>query len=213
MKVLVTGFEPFGQEKINPALEAVKKMKDKIDGAELIKLEVPTVFNKSIEVLEKAIENHKPDIVICVGQAGGRSNLTIERVAVNVDDARIPDNDGNQPIDKKVFEDGENAYFSSLPIKAIVNELIKEKIPAEISNTAGTYVCNHLMYGLLYLIDKKYKNTKGGFVHVPFIQEQVLDKKNAPSMFLDEITRGLNVIVKASIKYDEDIKVTGGTTC
>ncbi len=213
MKVLVTGFEPFGKEKINPALEAVKRMKDKIQGAEIIKLEVPTVFNKSIKVLDKSIKEHTPDIVICVGQAGGRSNLTIERVGINIDDARIPDNDGNQPIDKEVFKDGENAYFSSLPIKAIVNELIKEKIPAEISNTAGTYVCNHLMYGLLYLIDKKYKNIKGGFVHVPFIQEQVLDKKNTPSMFLDEITRGLNVIVKASIKYDKDIKVTGGTTC
>lgn len=211
MKVLVTGFDPFGGEKINPALEAVKKMKDQIEGAEIVKVEIPTVFNKSIDELDKAMERENPDIVICVGQAGGRFDLTVERVAINMDDARITDNEGNQPIDTKIFEDGESAYFSSLPIKAAVEEIKKENLPASVSNSAGTFVCNHIMYGLLYLIDKKYEGVKGGFVHVPFIPEQVLDKRNMPSMNIDDIARGLEAIVKASIINDEDIKAIGGT--
>lgn len=211
MKVLVTGFDPFGGEKINPALEAVKKIKDQIEGAEIVKVEIPTVFNKSIDELDKAMERENPDIVICVGQAGGRFDLTVERVAINMDDARITDNEGNQPIDTKIFEDGESAYFSSLPIKAAVEEIKKENLPASVSNSAGTFVCNHIMYGLLYLIDKKYEGVKGGFVHVPFIPEQVLDKRNMPSMNIDDIARGLEAIVKASIINDEDIKAIGGT--
>ncbi|HEY4544098.1 MAG TPA: pyroglutamyl-peptidase I, partial [Tissierellaceae bacterium] len=173
MKVLITGFDPFGGEKINPALEAVKKIDDNIAGAEIVKLEVPTVFNKSIDILDKAIEKENPDIVICVGQAGGRFDISIERVAINVDDARIEDNEGNQPIDKAIKEDGENAYFASIPVKAMVEEIKGINLPASVSNSAGTFVCNHIMYGLLYLIDKKYNNVRGGFIHVPFIPEQV----------------------------------------
>ena len=167
MKILITGFNPFGGEKINPALEAVKKVKNEINSSKIVKLEVPTVFHKSICALDKAIEDEKPDIVICVGQAGGRSNITIERVAINIIDASIKDNEDNQPIDEKIFNGGRNAYFSNLPIKAIVRDIEKEKIPADISNSAGTFVCNQLMYGLLYLIDTKYPNLKGGFIHVP----------------------------------------------
>ncbi|HOK63327.1 MAG TPA: pyroglutamyl-peptidase I, partial [Soehngenia sp.] len=152
MKVLVTGFDPFGGEKVNPAFEAVKRLDDKIAGAQVIKVEIPTVFRKSIEILDKKIDEEKPDVVICVGQAGGRFDMTVERVAINISDASIEDNEGNMPIDEKIFEDGENAYFSSLPIKAIVSNMRNEKIPASVSNTAGTYVCNHIMYGLLYLI-------------------------------------------------------------
>lgn len=168
MRVLLTGFDPFGGDSTNPSYEAVKRVPDTIDGIEVIKKEIPTVFRKSIEILEQSIEEYKPDIVICVGQAGGRYDITIERVAINIDDARIPDNEGNQPIDEPIFADGDAAYFSSLPIKAITNEIKKEGIPASVSNTAGTFVCNHIMYGLLYLIDKKYNNIKGGFIHVPF---------------------------------------------
>lgn len=213
MKVLITGFDPFGGEKINPAWEAVKGMKDKISGSEIIKKEVPTVFRDSIDELDKAIEKKKPDIVLCIGQAGGRYEISVERVAINVDDARIADNKGQQPIDTLIYEDGDPAYFSNLPIKAMVKEAKKENIPTKVSNTAGTFVCNHIMYGLLYLIDKKYKNIKGGFIHVPFIPEQVLDKKNTPSMSLENITKGLEHIVKAAIENKEDIKETGGTIC
>lgn len=199
MKVLVTGFQPFGGEKINPALEAVKMLKDEIAGAKIIKLELPTVFVKSREKLEEALEKERPDIVICVGQAGGRDKISIERVAINIDDAGIPDNEGNQPVDKAIFEGGNAAYFSTLPIKAIVDRLKENKIPAEISNSAGTYVCNHIMYSLLYNIDKKYPNMKGGFIHIPYIPEQVIDKRMAPSMSLDYIVKGLTIVIEVSI--------------
>lgn len=213
MKVLITGFDPFGGEKINPALEAVKKLENTIAGAEIIKEEIPTVFRKSIDRLENLIEEHRPNIVICVGQAGGRFQVTPERVAINVDDARIADNEGNQPIDTKIFEDGLNAYFTKLPIKAMVEEMIKNEVPASVSNTAGTFVCNHIMYGLLYLIDKKYTEIRGGFIHVPFIPQQVLDKKNTPSMSLENITKGLKYAIKAAVENREDIKTIGGEIC
>lgn len=213
MKVLMTGFEPFGGEKINPSFEAVKKIDDRVSGAEIIKAEIPTVFKKSIEELERLITTHKPDIVICVGQAGGRFDITVERVAINVDDARIADNEGNQPVDKKVFEDGENAYFSNLPIKAMVSEMKNNNIPASLSNTAGTFVCNHLMYGLLYLLNKKHPSIKGGFVHVPYITEQVITKPNTPFMDLDKIAEGLTFAIKAAVENKEDLNITLGKIC
>ena len=213
MKVLITGFDPFGGEKINPAWEAVKGIKDIIEGAKIIKLEIPTVFNKSIEKVKEAMELEKPDIVLCIGQAGGRYDMTVERVAINVDDARIEDNEGNQPIDMPVFEDGENAYFSNLPIKAMVEEIKGQGIPASISNSAGTFVCNHIMYGVLYHINKTYKNMRGGFIHVPFINEQVLDKKNQPYMPVEHITKALEAAIKAAVINNEDIKKSGGAIC
>ncbi len=213
MKVLITGFDPFGGEKINPAWEAVKGIKDTIEGAKIIKLEIPTVFNKSIEKVKEAMELEKPDIVLCIGQAGGRYDITIERVAINVDDARIEDNEGNQPIDIPVFEDGENAYFSNLPIKAMVEEIKGQGIPASISNSAGTFVCNHIMYGVLYHINKTYKNMRGGFIHVPFINEQVLDKKNQPYMPVEHISKALESAIKAAVINNEDIKKSGGAIC
>ena len=157
MKLLLTAFDPFGGEKINPALEAVKRVQDKIGDLEIVKLEVPTVFYKSIDTVANAIEKEHPDVVLCIGQAGGRFDLTPERVAININDARIPDNEGNQPLSGSIFEDGENAYFSSLPIKAMVAEIRKADIPASVSNSAGTYVCNHLMYGVLIQLLKELK--------------------------------------------------------
>lgn len=144
MKILITGFDPFGGESINPALEAVKKLPDTILGQEIIKIEIPTVFRKSLEKIEENIQKHNPDVVISVGQAGGRFGVTPERVAINIDDARIKDNEGNQPIDISIYEDGENAYFSNLPIKAMVKEMNDNGIPASVSNTAGTFVCTML---------------------------------------------------------------------
>ena len=210
MKVLITGFDPFGGESINPAWEAVKAMKDSIDGIEVIKLQIPTVFKKSAEKLFAGIEEHKPDAVICIGQAGGRYDMSVERIAINMDDGRIPDNEGYQPIDTPVYEDGENAYFATLPIKGIVEEIKSAKIPASVSNTAGTYVCNHIMYSLLYYISKNNLNIKGGFIHVPYITEQVVDKKNMPYMEVTTITKALECAVQALNKYKVDVKVSGG---
>lgn len=213
MKILITGFDPFGGENINPALEAVKKLPDTILNSEIIKLEIPTVFRKSLETIEENIINHKPDVVISVGQAGGRFGVTPERVAINIDDARIKDNEGNQPIDISIFEDGEAAYFSNLPIKAMVKEMMVNGIPASVSNTAGTFVCNHVMYGILYLIDKKYPNIRGGFIHVPYIPSQVTTKPNMPSMSIDDISKGLELSIKAIIENSSDIKTIGGAIC
>lgn len=210
MKVLITGFDPFGGEKVNPAWEAVRALPDKIEDIEVVKLQIPTVFKKSAKKLFENIDTVKPDVVICVGQAGGRYEFTVERVAINVDDGRIPDNDGYQPVDSPVFEDGENAYFSTLPIKAIVEEVKKAGIPSAVSNTAGTYVCNHIMYSLLYYLTKNNLDIRGGFVHVPFIPEQVLDKRNMPYMELSRITKALEVTIKTIRNYKKDITVSGG---
>lgn len=213
MKVLVTGFEPFGGEKINPSLESVKMLPETIAGADIIKASIPVVFGKSIEKLDELIEKERPQVVICVGQAGGRFELSVERVAINIDDARIPDNAGNQPVDEKIFEDGEAAYFATLPIKAMVEEMRAGSVPSAVSNTAGTYVCNNIMYGLLYLAHKKYPGLKGGFIHVPFIPEQVIARTNTPYMSLEQISKGVELAVKAAVENEEDIKVSHGKIC
>ena len=209
MKVLITGFDPFGGESVNPALEAVKALPDTIAGAEIIKLEIPTVFRKSLEKIEENIIKHSPDIVISVGQAGGRFGVTPERVAINIDDARIEDNEKNQPIDITI----ETAYFTNLPIKAMVKEMQDGGIPASVSNTAGTFVCNHVMYGIMYMIYKKYPNIKGGFIHVPYIPSQVVTKPNMPSMSASDITKGLELSIKAAVENKEDVKAVGGEIC
>ncbi len=210
MKILLTAFDPFGGEKINPALEAVKLVKEEDLTAELIKLEVPTVFHKSIKTVQEAMRKHKPDAVLCVGQAGGRFQLTPERVAINLDDARIPDNEGQQPVDEPIFADGADAYFASLPIKAMVESIKAENLPAAVSNTAGTFVCNHLMYGVLYTIAKEFPQCRGGFIHVPFIPAQVVDKANTPCLSLNDIARGLTASLQAIIAHEHDVKISGG---
>ncbi|MGY4105209.1 pyroglutamyl-peptidase I [Ignavigranum ruoffiae] len=210
MKILLTAFDPFGNESINPALEAVKKVNpDHID-AEIVKLEVPTVFHKAIEVVADKIRSEQPDVVLAIGQAGGRYEITPERVAINQDDARIEDNEGNQPIDVPIFEDGQAAYFASVPIKAMVEEVKAAGVPASVSNSAGTFVCNHLMYGILYTLAKELPEARGGFVHVPFIPEQVVNKPNQPSMALADITKGIEACLQAIVANDQDIKKEGG---
>ena len=213
MKILVTGFDPFGGEKVNPALEAVKSLPSEIHGAEIHWVEIPTVFYRSAEVLEAEIVRFQPDAVLCIGQAGGRASLTPERIAINQDDARIPDNQGNQPIDTPIRLDGQAAYFSTLPIKAMVQAIKEEGLPATVSNTAGTFVCNHLMYQALYLADKKFPHMRAGFMHIPYMTEQVINKPNTASMNLTDIVRGIEAAIGAIVDYkDKDIKLVGGTT-
>ena len=213
MKVLVTGFEPFGGEKVNPALEAIKGLPAEIHGAVVRWVEVPTVFHKSAQVLEEEMDCYQSDFVLCIGQAGGRSSLTPERVAINQDDARIPDNEGNQPIDLPIRPDGAPAYFSSLPIKAMVQAIKKEGLPASVSNTAGTFVCNHLMYQVLYLLEKKFPQVKAGFMHIPYMMEQVVNRPTTPAMSLVDIRRGIEAAIGAIIEHgDQDLKLVGGET-
>ena len=212
MKILVSGFDPFGGEKVNPAIESVKLLPDEIKGAKIIKVEIPTVARKSLKKLEEVIEIEKPDVVLSVGQAGGRTDISVERVGINMDDFRIKDNEGNQPIDEKIAKDGPDAYLVTIPIKAMVQNMIENKIPASVSNTAGTFVCNHVCYGMAHLASTKYPNMRTGFIHIPFLPEQVLDKRNMPSMPLEMIAKGLEYAIEAIVENKVDIKVEGGAT-
>ncbi|MBR5266918.1 MAG: pyroglutamyl-peptidase I [Lachnospiraceae bacterium] len=212
MKVLVTGFDPFGGESINPAWEAVKVIKDEIAGAEVIKMQIPTVVGKSIAKIHDKMVEINPDIVIAVGQAGGRFGVTPERVAINVTDARIPDNEGNQPIDEPIFADGDAAYFSNLPVKAMVQAIKDAGYPSVLSNTAGTYICNHVMYGILYYIQKEFPNARGGFIHVPYAASQVVNKPNTASMAIADITASIEAAIKAAVENATDIVAIGGET-
>ncbi len=212
MKVLITGFMPFGGESTNPAYEAVKLLPDVIDNIEIVKAEISVVFDKCITELENEIIKNNPDVVLCIGQAGGRAGISVEKVAINLREARIPDNDGNQPIDECIKKDGETAYFAKLPIKNMVSAMQTAGIPSHISYTAGTYVCNDIMYGLLYLIDKKYPNIKGGFIHVPFSAKQASTKgANIASMPVETISTGLFTAIK-SLNSSEEILVSMGET-
>lgn len=214
MKILITGFDAFGGEKINPASLILDKVGDEIDGHKIEKLLLPTKFLGSADVLEKKIIQTRPDIIISLGQAGGRTDITVERVAINIADASIADNDGKMPIDEKIRWDGENAYFATLPIKAIVENLRKDQIPASVSNSAGTYVCNFIMYNDLYLANK-YKNISAGFIHVPYLPAQVLDKKGQASMSLENMVKAVEIIIKTSIAYKgkEDLSQAEGRIC
>ena len=200
MKILLTGFDPFGGESINPAWEAVKRV-IATAGAELIRLEVPTVFGRSITTVLTSMRLHRPDVVVCVGQAAGRSEITPERVAINIADASIPDNEGNRPCDTPIYPDGENACFSTLPVKAMVEAIKAAGLPASLSNTAGTFVCNQLMYGLLYHISREFPGMGGGFIHVPCIPEQAARmEKPVPSLPLPEIVRGLEAALSVLVE-------------
>ena len=212
MKILVTGFDPFGEEMINPAIEAVKELPNRIAGVDIIKLEIPTIFYKSAEIVEQVLKEKEPNYVLHIGQAGGRPDLTPERIAINLDDARIPDNMGQQPIDEPIIHKGEPAYFSQLPIKAMVSYMKSEGIPASISNTAGTFVCNHIMYQTLHQTQTKYQGVKAGFIHIPFLPEQVVNKPGVPSLPLNQIVKGIEASIRAIIDYDgkTDLKIVGG---
>ena len=217
MKILVTGFDPFGGEKINPALETIKRLPDAVLGARIIKREIQTVVGKSLAKIQEAGEKENPDVVLSIGQAGGRSEITVERVGINIDDCRIPDNEGNQPIDEPIVAGGPSAYFVTVPIKAIVEKIKANKIPASISNTAGTFICNHVCYGVAHLAAARTaagKPMKSGFIHIPFLPEQVIGKPAlTPSMSLETIVSGITHALEAIVEHDSDIKVSGGKIC
>lgn len=208
-KVLLSGFEPFGGESINPSLELIRSLQsDRWEGVEVHLVQLPVVFGESVQKLCEVIAEVDPDIVIGIGQAGGRTALSIERVAINVDDAVIADNAGNQPIDHPISAEGPTAYFSNLPIKKMMQAARAAGIPAIVSNTAGTYVCNHLMYGILHALQGTRKS--GGFIHIPYLPSQVADKPGQPSMSLETMLKGIKVMVEAAVSETTDLKVTAG---
>ena len=205
MKILITGFEPFGGESVNPAYEAVKLLPDMAGDIQIVKMEIPTVFGEAGKVVETGILQHQPDAVICVGQAGRRADIGVERVAINLVEASIPDNAGNQPMDVKVQEDGDTAYFATIPVKAMVKNIKDHGIPASISYTAGTYVCNSVMYDLLYLIDRKYPSIRGGFIHVPYATEQGVGKPvGTATMELSTISKAVLYALEAVAGEDKN---------
>jgi pyroglutamyl-peptidase len=213
--VLLTGFEPFEQEPINPSWEAVRALDgERVGDAVIVARQLPCVFGNAIDAMAELVESLKPDVVIAVGQAGGRTEMSIERVAINVDDARIADNAGAQPIDHTIAPDGPAAYFSTLPIKAIVRDMRAAGVPAMVSQTAGTFVCNHVFYGLMHALAQRQAPaalaTRGGFIHIPYLPEQAARHPGAPSLALDTLIAGLRVAVATALSADADIREGGG---
>ena len=210
--VLLTGFEPFNKATINPAWEAVRALEGWC--GEDFRVEVrqlPCVFGEAIAAITQAVDALQPDIVIAVGQAGGRPDISVERVAINVDDASILDNAGLQPVDAAIVADGPAAYFSTLPIKAIVRACREQGLVAGVSQTAGTFVCNHVFYGLMHHVAER--GIKAGFIHVPFLPEQAAARPdNPPSMALEDIIAGIRTAVEVTLATDTDLAEAGGAT-
>jgi pyroglutamyl-peptidase len=208
--ILVTGFECFGGEKINPSWEICQRLPREIAGMRVETCLVPCEFRRAIEVAAEAIERHHPSMVISLGQAGGRSRIGVERVSINVDDARIPDNVGAQPLDEPIAANGPPAYFATVPVKAMTQAIRAAGIPAEVSNSAGTYVCNHVMYGVLHFLAASGNKARAGFIHVPFAEAQVLDKKDVPAMSIESMTRGIAAAIEAAVHARVDIASAEG---
>ena len=212
-KILLTGFEPFDGEPINPSWEVVRQLDATrmSDGSAIVAAQLPCAFGLALRDLEKHIREHKPHVVVCIGQAGGRSGISIERVAINVDDARIADNRGAQPVDSPIVENGPAAYFSTLPLKAIVAAIRSRGIPAAVSQTAGTFVCNHVFYGLMHIAAKRRSIKHAGFVHIPYLPSQAIRHADAPSMALESMGVAILQLLETTLTVDEDIALPGGS--
>jgi pyroglutamyl-peptidase len=203
--VLVTGFEPFAGQRVNPSQLAVAELAGRtIAGRRIETAILPVVFGGATAALRRAIRRYRPDLVICIGEAGGRDAITVERVAINVEDARIADNAGAQPIDRAIARRGPAAYWSTLPIKAIVAALVRRQIPAAVSQTAGTFVCNHVFYSLMRMLARR-QGVRGGFIHVPFVRGQ-----GRPSLPLATIVGGLELAIATAVRVRRDRRAGGG---
>lgn len=209
MKALVTGFEPFGGDSLNPSFEALAQLPARLARLTIETGVLPCRFGAAIAALEKAIVDTKPDIVLSVGLAGGRSELSLERVAINVDDARIADNGGNQPVDQPIITGGPAAYFATLPIKAAVAAMREAGLPASVSSTAGTFVCNHVFYGLMHLVATRFARVRAGFLHVPYLPSQAARLPGTPSMALDQVVRGIELTLSVTASRSDDIAEAG----
>lgn len=208
--VLLTGFDAFGGADLNPSWLAVKALhRRQVLGHRLVAAQLPTVFGDSLRTLEALLDAHRPALVVCVGQAGGRSAISLERVAINIEDAPIADNAQAQPVDRPVLAGAPAAYFTGLPIKAIHAALRQAGLPVEVSQTAGTFVCNHVFYGLMHLLATRpgLRHARGGFVHVPWLPDQ-----GTPHLPLDETVRGLRLAVQCALQARQDTQQGAGAT-
>ena len=210
-RILLTGFDPFGGESINPSWEAARALHGRrIGGHRVVARLLPTEFAASLRMLKAAVRETAPAILLGVGQAGGRDRLSIERVAINLQDARIPDNTGAQPIDLPVIAGAPAAYFSTLPVKAMLAALREHGLPASLSHTAGTYVCNHVAYAMLHLAATR-RGVRAGFMHIPYLPKQAARLRGAPSMALGDMVRGLEIALRVAAAVRDDLGISGGT--
>ncbi|MDF9750753.1 pyroglutamyl-peptidase I [Arthrobacter sp. ES3-54] len=211
--ILLTGFEPFGGDTANPSWAAARSAARLLqaEGLDVQAVELPCVFGDSAKVLAEALERFRPELVLCAGQAGGRARISLERVAINCDDARIPDNAGNQPVDEPVVQGGPAAYFTSLPVKAALAALTAEQIPAEVSQSAGTYVCNHVFYALMHAL-RRSPGTRGGFVHIPYADTQLPAGSSTPSLPAHQMAAALAVVVRTALATTADLRLAAGAT-
>lgn len=208
--VLLTGFGPFGGHDDNPSQAVVRALDDKVvAGHRIVGRALPVEFGASLRALRRAIRQLRPVLVICVGQAGGRANLSLERVAINVDDARIPDNAGAQPVDTAVVAGGPAAYFTTLPVKAMLVALTRAGIPAEVSQTAGTFVCNHVFYGTMHAL-RRHRAVRGGFIHIPYSDAQAACHPGQPGLPLETMIDGVRIAVEAALSHASDVTLAAG---
>ena len=203
MKILVTGFDPFGGETVNPSIEAVRLLPDEIRGSRIIKLQLPTAYGRSARLLKETIDAERPDVIISVGQAGGRKRITIERFAVNIQSNRLPDNDGSICYDEPICPEGPPAYQSGLPVKVMMQAVRNRGIPCEISYHAGTFVCNYIFYVTSRYCDLNHPEITNGFIHIPYLPQQVMGREDVPSMKLEDITAALQAAIEAVIDEKE----------
>ncbi|SDG65250.1 MULTISPECIES: pyroglutamyl-peptidase I [unclassified Duganella] len=211
--ILLTGFEPFNKESINPSWEAVRALQGWHEGDFVVHArQLPCVFGRALKVVHQAVEELQPSIVIAVGQAGGRVDISVERIAINIDDAPIPDNQHRQIVDQPIINGGPAAYFSTLPIKAIVHELRAAGLPASVSQTAGTFVCNHVFYGLMHQAHEWGTTMRAGFIHIPYLPQQAAQHPGAASMKLEDLVEGLRIAVRTTLAHTVDVREAGGLT-
>ena len=208
--ILITGFEAFGGETTNPSAEIARALDGRvIAGRPVIGVVLPCVFGARLAELRRQVRAGRPAVVICVGQAGGRAEITPERVAINIEDARIADNAGVRPVDRPVVRGGPAAYWSTLPIKAIVAALRRRGIPAGVSQTAGTFVCNHVFYGLMHVL-RRERGVRGGFVHVPFLPKQA--PHGQPSLTREKMIEAIALAAEVTVTTRREVRVAGGQT-
>lgn len=213
--LLITGFEPFDGESVNPSAQLVLQLQGEAIAprARVEAVVLPCEFGAALRVLEAHLDRLRPRLVLCCGQAGGRTALSFERVAINLDDARIPDNAGAQPIDRPVQATGPAAYFTTLPVKAMTQALRGAGVPAEVSYTAGTFVCNHVFYGLMHLAQQRPWLRQAGFLHLPYLPEQAAQHPQTASMALDTMSAGLRLALRTALATTQDLQVSEGTLC
>jgi len=208
-QVLLTGFAPFGGESVNPSWQAVAALEGEVIAGHRVRTRCLSVeFGTAIDELQRAIRSTRPALVLCLGQAGGRPAMSLERVAINVDDARIPDNAGARPIDRPIEPRGPAAYFTDLPIKSMLAALRQASIPAEVSQTAGTFVCNHVFYGLMHALRRR--TARGGFIHIPYSPEQAAAHPGAPSLEVATVQEGLRLALQVALTTTVDAMLAAG---